>query len=112
MTVECTGGNWKLLEELEHQLKHIHQVRTFLVEPREKDIPVLLSINVDINPEHEEQLSQAAQRITHELFSFLHSSKASGHEAMVLVNAAGIETTIETLTEEGIQQTILEALAA
>lgn len=112
MTVECTGGNWKQLEALEHQLKHIHQVRTFLVEPRDVDVPVLLSINIDINPEHEEQIVQAASRITHELFSFLHSSQTTGQENMVLVNAAGEETPITAFSAEEIQQTILKALAA
>lgn len=109
ITLECTLETREHLRELEHELKQIHGLKVFFVEPRDADAPVLISISV---LHQGEQADLAIRRIAHTLFEFVHSSAAEpGQRKVMLVTIEGERIDLEPLSSDEIQQIVAEAHA-
>ena len=95
------------LGALEHELKHIHGLKVFLVEPRDTTAPTLLSISIHL---HGEQAALAIEQIAQDLYAFLHSS---AHEAsqqpVTLVTIEGESVEIASFSVDEIVRIITEA---
>jgi hypothetical protein len=109
ITLECTLEIREHLRELEHELKQIHGLKVFFVEPRDADAPVLISISV---LHKGEQADLAIRRIAHSLYEFVHSSaEEAGRRKLTLVTIEGESVDIKPLSSEEIRQIIAEAHA-
>lgn len=109
ITLECTLETHEHLKELEHELKQIHGLKVFFVEPRDADAPVLISISV---LHKGEQAELAIRRIAHTLYDFVHSStEESGQRKLTLVTIEGESIDIEPLSNDEIWRIIDEAHA-
>ena len=109
ITLECTLESHKHLKELEHELKQIHGLKVFYVEPRDTDAPVLISISV---LHQGEQAELAIRRIAHTLYDFVHSSdEQAGQRKLMLVTIEGERVDIEPLSNDELWRIIDEAHA-
>ncbi len=109
ITLECLLDNREHLKELEHELKQIHGLKVFLVEPRDTNAPVLISVSV---LHKGEQAELAIRRIAHTLYEFVHSSAAAPTQRkLTLVTIEGESVDLEPLSSEEIRQVIDEAHA-
>ena len=109
ITLECTLETREHLKELEHELKQIHGLKVFFVEPRDADAPILISISV---LHKDEQADQAIRRITSTLFDFVHGSGVvPGQRKITLVTIEGESVDLVPLSSDEIQQVITEAHA-
>jgi hypothetical protein len=109
LTLECTGVAHKDLEELEHQLKHIHGLKVFLVMPKDEKAPVLLSIGMN---RRDEQADLTVRRIGHVLYDFLHrSASVPAREKITLVTIEGESIDIAPLASDEIKHIIATAYA-
>jgi len=109
ITLECLLETREHLKELEHELKQIHGVKIFYVEPRDTDAPVLISISV---LHKGEQAELAIRRIAHTLYEFVHSSaEVVGQRKLTLVTIEGESVDLEPLSSEELRQIIDEAHA-
>lgn len=110
ITLECTLETREHLRELEHELKQIHGLRVFFVEPRDVDAPVLISISV---LHRGEQADLAIRRIAHTLFEFVHSSAAEpGQRKVTLVTIEGESVDLVPLSSDEIWRIVAEAHAS
>ena len=105
ITLECTLDDWEQLKELEHQLKQIHGLTVFLVEPKDDDAPVLISVSIG---KENEQTEARIRRVAHTLYDFVHGSEVVQLQAS-LVTIEGERVDILSLTAEEIVQQINEA---
>ena len=104
VTLESLGESLERLQELEHELKLIHGLRVFLVEPRDADAPVLLSVSI---LHQGEQAELAIRRIAHAFFEFAHgSAETSTRRKLTLVTIEGENRDLEPLSGEEIRQFI------
>src|SRR5258708_39833182 len=85
--IEFPSDTHQHVKELEHQLKHIHDVKVDLVEPRDHTAPALVAVGIDKTGARAEA---AAQNVAQVLFNFLHD-EASGQS----------QRTISLITIEG-----------
>lgn len=107
ITLECTLDKREHLRDLEHQLKQIHGLKVFFVEPRDEGAPVLISIGVP-----HKQADLAIKRIAHTLYDYLHSStEQPGQRKVTLVTIEGTSIELATLESDEIEQIIAEAHA-
>lgn len=105
ITLECTLETRQHLKELEHELKQIHGLRVFFVEPKDETAPVLISISIN---KKGEEADVAIRRIAHTLYEFIHSSEASQRK-ITLVTIEGESVDIKPLSSDEIKQIIIEA---
>lgn len=104
VTIEFASETKQHLKTLEHQLKHIGNVKVDLVEPRVHTAPVLIAIDMHKGGE------QAAQDVARALHSFLHEDTgAQGEKKISLVTIEGDRIDIEPLTVEEIRRIIVGA---
>jgi hypothetical protein len=109
ITLECLSDTREHLRELEHELKQIHGLKVFFVEPRDTAAPVLISISV---PQKEEQAELAIRRIAHTLFAFMHNgTKEPEQRKITLVTIEGESVDLGALGSDEIKQIITEAHA-
>jgi hypothetical protein len=108
ITLECSLEEREHLKELEHELKQIHGLKVFFVEPRDADAPVLISISV---LHQGEQAQLAIRRIAHTLFDFVHSAAEPSQRQMTLVTIEGESRDLVPLSSDEIRQIITEAHA-
>lgn len=106
ITLEFTSDTRQHLKTLEHELKQIHSVQVFFVEPRDETAPVLISLG--IGKKHEAEV--AIRRIAHTLYDFLHSSaNEETKKTLTLVTIEGDSVDIAPLSEEEIKTIIEQA---
>lgn len=109
ITLESLGESHERLKELEHELKLIHGLKVFFVEPRDADAPVLISISV---LHQGEQAELAIRRIAHTLFEFVHGNvEAPGQRKLTLVTIEGESVDLEPLSSEEIRDIVTQAHA-
>lgn len=109
ITLECMLETREHLRELEHELKQIHGLKVFFVEPRDTDAPVLISISV---LHQGEQADLAIRRIAHTLFDFVHgSTEVPGQRQITLVTIEGERVDLVPLSNDEIWQIVAEAHA-
>lgn len=108
ITLECTLETREHLKELEHELKQIHGLKVFFVEPKEAGAPVLISISV---LHKGEQAELAIRRIAHTLFDFVQGSAEAVHRRVTLVTIEGESVDLTEMSSEEIRQIISEAHA-
>lgn len=107
ITLESSLAEREHLKELEHELKQIHGIKVFFVEPRDANAPVLISISV---LHQGEQAELAIRRIAHALFTFLHgSADEPGQRQMTLVTIEGESRDLVPLSSDEIRQIVTEA---
>jgi hypothetical protein len=107
VSIEFVGDTEQHLKELEHKLKHIHDVKVDLVEPRDRTAPVLVAIG--INKERAKAV-EVTQSLAQTLYNFLHEDgSASGNKKIYLVTAEGDRVDIEPLQASEINNIIAGA---
>lgn len=109
ITLEFTSDTRQHLKELEHELKQIHGMVVFFVEPRDETAPVLISLDVG---KKGEQAELAIRRSAHVLYDFLHNRTSEEQRATItLVTIEGESVDIAPLAEEEIKEIISQAYA-
>ena len=106
VTIEFFSDTEQHLKILEHQLKHIHDVDVYLVEPIDPQAPALVSIGVNKSGE---RAAQAAQNIARVLHDFIHDTSATGQKKILLFTIEGDRVDIEPLSSEEIENIIVAA---
>jgi hypothetical protein len=107
ITIEFFSDTKEHLKNLEHQLKHIHDVGVDLVEPKDTTAPALVAIGIKKQGERAEQ---AAQHVAQTLYSFLHDATGSaGRKQIFLFTIEGDRVDIEPLSVQEINDIILAA---
>jgi hypothetical protein len=107
VTLEFIADSLLPLRTLEHELKAIHGLKVFFVEPKDQTAPVLISLGMN---KKDEQADVRIRRITHTLYEFLHSSDAQQIQ-VTLVTIEGESVNIVALESEEIRQIIARAYA-
>lgn len=104
--IEFLSDTKQHLKEVEQQLKHVHNVKVSLVEPRNLTSPTLITI--DIHKEGEE----TARNLAQVLYDALHANAMTqGQKQIFLVTIEGDRVDIEPLNVEQITNIILGAEA-
>jgi len=108
VNIEFTSDTTEHLKILEHQLKHIHDVKVDLVAPRDISVaPALIAIGLSNNLAKAEQ---AAHNVAQTLHTFLHEDEATqAQKKIYLVTKEGDRVDIEPLSAEEIEEIIVEA---
>lgn len=108
VNIEFTSDTTEHLKILEHQLKHIHDVKVDLVAPRDISVaPALIAIGLSNNLAKAEQ---AAHNVAQMLHTFLHEDEAAQSQKKIyLVTKEGDRVDIEPLSAEEIEEIIVEA---
>jgi hypothetical protein len=107
VTLEFISDSLLPLRTLEHELKAIHGLKVFFVEPRDQTAPVLISLGMS---KKDEQADLRIRRIAHTLYDFLHGNE-SQQVQVTLVTIEGESTNIVALESEEIRQIIATAYA-
>lgn len=107
VTVEFTSDTEEHLRTLEYQLKHIHDVKVDLVEPKDHTAPALIAIEVGKSGERAEIAAEGVARVLHD---FLHTDTAAlSHKSIFLVTIEGERIDIEPMSVEEINDIIMTA---
>lgn len=106
VTIEFFSDTEEHLKILENQLKHIHDVDVYLIEPKDPQVPALVSIGVNKSGE---RAAMAAQNIARVLYDFLHDTSAPGQKKILLFTIEGDRVDIEPLSIEEIEGIIVAA---
>lgn len=107
ITLEFTADTRQHLKTLEHELKKIHGVQVFYVEPKDETAPVLISIGIR---KKDEQADITIRQVAHTLYDFVHGDAGKeGQKTISLVTIEGERVNIAGLDYEKIKQIITEA---
>ena len=107
INIEFTSETGQHLRDLEHRLKHIHDVKVDLIEPKDRTAPALIAIGISKSGARGET---AAQTVAQTLHDFLHEdTSAQGQKKIFLVTIEGERIDIEPLSVEEIKEIIVEA---
>jgi len=107
VTIEFTSGTKQHIKTLEHQLKHIHDVKVDMVVPKDPVAPVLVAVGITKGGTRGEK---AAQNVAQTLYSFLREdTSAQSQKKIFLVTIEGERIDIEPLPAQEIERIILEA---
>jgi len=107
VTIEFTSDTKQHIRTLEHQLKHIHDVKVDIVVPKDLVAPVLVAIGITKGGERAEK---AAQNVAQTLYGFLREdTSAQSQKKIFLVTIEGERIDIESLPAQEIERIILEA---
>ncbi len=106
VTIEFFSDTEQHLKILEHQLKHIHDVDVYLIEPKDPQAPALVSIGVNKSGE---RAAKAAQNIATVLYTFIHDTSSPGQKKILLFTIEGDRVDIEPLSIEEIEKIIVAA---
>lgn len=107
VSIEFVGDTEQHLKELEHALKHIHNIQVDLVQPRDRTAPVLVAIGVN---EDRRRAAEVTQNVAQTLYNFLHDgSSTADNKKIYLVTAEGDRVDIESLPAEEISRIIAAA---
>jgi hypothetical protein len=108
VTLEFTSDTKQHLKALEHQLKHIRDVKVDLVEPRDPVAPALVAIAIDKGGERAVQAAQIVAQVLHDFLR--EDASAQSQKKIFLVTIEGERIDIEPLSVEEIKEIIVEAL--
>jgi hypothetical protein len=103
VNIEFTTDTKEHLKTLEHELKHIHDVKVDLVEPREHTAPALVAL--DFHKSSPQAIVMAAQF----LYDFLHENGSQGQKHIDLVTVEGDRIDIEPLSADQIKSIMIGA---
>jgi hypothetical protein len=107
VTIEFTSDTEQHLKTLEHELKHIHDVKVDLVAPIDPKAPALIAIEIGKGGERAEKAGQTVAQV---LRDFLHTDTAAlSNKRIFLVTIEGERTDIEPLSVEEIKGIIMAA---
>ena len=106
VTIEFRSDSEQHLRTLEHQLKHIHDVKIDLVKPKDTTAPVLVAIGIEKSGERAEKAIQSVALMLHD---FLHEEAGSEQKKIFLVTREGDRIDIEPLSTGEIQRIITAA---
>jgi len=108
VTLEFTSDTKQHLKALEHQIKHIHDVKVDLVEPKDPAAPALVAIAIDKGGERAVQAAQIVAQVLHDFLR--EDASAQSQKRIFLVTIEGERIDIEPLSVEEIKGIILAAL--
>ena len=107
VTIEFTSDMEQHLRTLEHELKHIRDVKIDLVEARDHKAPSLFAIEIGKSGERAEK---AVETVAQVLRDFLHTDTAAlSHKTIYLVTIEGERIDIEPMSVEEIKGIIMAA---
>lgn len=103
-SIEFISDTKQHLKTLEQQLKHIHDVKVDLVEPRDRKAPALISLDIHKGG------ADTARVIAQTLYDFLRAEDAAqGQKQIFLVTIEGERIDIEPLSVDEITGIIVGA---
>ena len=107
VTIEFDADTEQHLKILENQLKQIHDVDVYLIEPKDPDAPALVAIGVSKGGE---RAVKAAHNIAQVLHNFIHAGTSPlGEKKILLFTIEGGRIDLEPLTAEQIEGIIVTA---
>jgi hypothetical protein len=107
ITIEFFSDSEQHLKILEHQLKHIHDVDVYLIEPKDSTAPALVAIGLSKGGE---RAAKAAHNIAHVLYDFIHDETDSQIQKKILLfTIEGGRVDLEPLTADEIEGIIVTA---
>lgn len=107
ITIEFFSDTEQHLKILENQLKRIHDVDVYLIEPKEATAPALVAIGVTKGGE---RAAKAAHNIAQVLHDFIHTRTSPlGEQKILLFTIEGGRIDLEPLTAEEIEGIIVTA---
>ena len=107
ITIEFFSDTEQHLKILENQLKHIHDVDVYLIEPKDATAPALVAIGVTKSGE---RAAKAAHNIAQVLHDFIHTRTSPlGEQKILLFTIEGGRIDLEPLTAEEIEGIIVTA---
>jgi hypothetical protein len=107
VTIEFFSDSAQHLKILENQLKHIHDVDVYLIEPKDATAPALVAIGITKEGERAEI---AAHNISQVLYGFIHDETGiQVQKKILLFTIDGGRIDLEPLTADEIQNIIVTA---
>ena len=107
ITIEFFSDTEEHLKILENQLKHIHDVDVYLIEPKDANAPALVAIGVTKGGE---RAAVAAHNIAQVLHDFIHAESSSQTQKKILLfTIEGGRIDLEPLTADEIEGIIVTA---
>ncbi len=107
VTIEFYSDTEQHLKILENQLKRIHDVDVYLIEPKDPTAPALVAIGVTKGGE---RAAKAAHNIAQVLHDFIHAETSPpGEKKILLFTIEGGRIDLEPLTAEEIEGIIVTA---
>jgi len=107
ITIEFFSDTEEHLKILENQLKHIHDVDVYLIEPKDANAPALVAIGVTKGGE---RAAVAAHNIAQVLHDFIHAESSSQTQKKILLfTIEGGRIDLEPLTADEIEGVIVTA---
>ena len=107
LTLEFRADTREHLKALEHDLKNIHGVQVFFVEPKDETAPVLISIGIR---KRDEQADMTIRHVAHTLYDFVHGGAGEESQKTIsLVTIEGERVDVASLTYDALKQIIAEA---
>jgi hypothetical protein len=104
VTIEFFTESEQHLKTLEQQLKHIHDVEIYLIEPRDANAPALVAIGIYKSGE---RAKMAVHNVAQGLYDFIHEDTgAPGQKQILLLTIEGERVDIEPLPIEEIERII------
>jgi hypothetical protein len=107
ITIEFFADTERHLKILENQLKHIHDVDVYLIEPKDPTAPALVAIGINKGGE---RAAKAAHNIAQVLHDFIHTRTSPlGEKKILLFTIEGEHIDLEPLTADEIEGIIVTA---
>ncbi len=107
ITIEFFSDSEQHLKILEHQLKHIHDVDVYLIEPKDSTAPALVAIGLSKGGE---RAAKAAHNIAQVLYDFIHDeADPQIQKKILLFTIEGEHIDLEPLTAGEIEGIIVTA---
>ena len=107
VTIEFFSDSEQHLKILENQLKHIHDVDVYLIEPKDAPAPALIAIGITKGGE---RAAKAAHNIAQVLYDFIHDETGPHVQKKILLfTIEGGRIDLEPLTAGEIEGIIVTA---
>ena len=107
VTIEFFSDSEQHLKILENQLKHIHDVDVYLIEPKDSTAPALVAIGITKGGE---RAAKAARNIAQVLHDFIHDETGPQVQKKILMfTIEGGRIDLEPLTVDEIEGIIVTA---
>jgi hypothetical protein len=107
VTVEFFSDTEQHLKILENQLKHIHDVDVYLIQPKDPTAPALIAIGINKSGE---RAAKAAHNVAQVLHDFIHAETSpQGQKKILLFTIEGERVDIEPLTVAEVEDIIVAA---
>jgi hypothetical protein len=107
VTIEFFSDSEQHLKILENQLKHVHDVDVYLIEPKDSAAPALIAIGITKSGE---RAAKAAHNIAQVLYNFIHDETSPQVQKKILMfTIEGGRIDLEPLTADEIEGIIVTA---